>query len=90
MAEFGVSAPWQTFVQVRQRIYEAMMNDPELLLSQRGPQNIAYLQEVRHSSMQIGLASMSSCHQVQRILKMLGQPQAAPSCGCLCYYSPST
>ncbi len=34
------------------------MNDPELLLSQRYTQNIAYLQEVRHSSMHIGLANV--------------------------------
>ena len=34
-SELGVSASWQAFVQVRQRIYEAMLNNPELLLSQR-------------------------------------------------------
>jgi hypothetical protein len=77
MAEFGVSAPWQTLVQVRQRIYEAILNNPGLLLSQRYPQNIACLQEVRHSSRQIGLATMSYCHQVQRILKVLGLSNAS-------------
>lgn len=76
MAEFGVSTPWQTFVQVRQRIYEAMLDDPELLLSQRYPHNIAYLQEVRHSGVRIGLATMSYCHQVQRVLKTLGLSDA--------------
>ncbi len=76
MAEFHVNAPWQAFVQVRQSIYEAMLGDPELLLSQRYPHNIAYLQEVRHSGVRIGLATMSYCHQVQRILKVLGLSNA--------------
>jgi len=31
MAEFGVSVPWQAFVQVRLHIYEDMLADPELL-----------------------------------------------------------
>ena len=76
MAEFGVSAPWQVFVQVRQRIYAAMLDDPALLLSQRYLHNIAYLQEVRHSGVRIGLATMSYHHQVQRVLKVLGLSSA--------------
>lgn len=76
MPEFGVSAPWQAFVQVRQRIYEAMLNDPELLRSQRYPHNIAYLQEVRRSGVRIGLATMSYCDQVQHVLKALGLSNA--------------
>ena len=48
MAEFDVDTPWQAYVQVRKGIYQAMLNDPQLLLSQRYPHNIDYLQEVRH------------------------------------------
>lgn len=76
MPEFGVSTPWQTFVQVRQRVYEAMLDDPELLRSQRYPHNIAYLQEVRRSGVRIALATMSYCDQVQRVLKALGLSNA--------------
>ena len=61
---------------VRQRLCEAMLHDPELLLSQRYPHNVSYLQEVRHSSVQIGLATMSCCHYLQRILKVLGLSNA--------------
>jgi hypothetical protein len=61
---------------VRQRLYEAMLHDPELLLSQRYPYNVPSLQEVRPSSVQIGLATMSSCLQVPRILKVLGLSNA--------------
>ncbi len=69
--EFGVNTPWQAFIQVRQRLYEAMLDNPELLLSQRYPHNIAYLQKVRHSGVRIGLATMSYCDQAQRVLKVL-------------------
>src|SRR5712692_9301173 len=41
MAEFGVSAPWQAYVEVRQRIYDAMLENPELLRKQQYPHNIA-------------------------------------------------
>lgn len=76
MPEFGVNTPWQAFVQVRQRIYDAMLDDPELLLSQRYPHNIAYLQEVRHSGVRVALATMSYCDQAQRVLKVLGLSHA--------------
>ena len=76
MSEFGVSTPWQAFVQVRQRIYEAMLDDPELLLSQRYPHNIAFLQKVRQSGVRTGLATMSYSDQVQRVLKALGLSNA--------------
>ncbi len=74
--EFGVSTPWQAFVQVRRRIYEAMLDDPELLLSQRYLHNIAYLQEARNSAVRIGLATMSYRDQVQRVLRVLGLSNA--------------
>lgn len=76
MSEFGVSTPWQAFVQVRQRIYEPMLDDPELLLRQRYAYNIAYLQEVRPSGVRIGLATMFHSDQAQRMLKVLGSSKA--------------
>ena len=45
MDEFGVSAPWQAFVQVRLHIYEAMLADPEVLRSNQWPHNVALLNE---------------------------------------------
>ncbi|MGI9060052.1 MAG: HAD family hydrolase [Ktedonobacteraceae bacterium] len=47
-----------------------------MLLSQRYPHNIAYLQKVRHSGVRIGLATMSYCDQAQRVLKVLGLSNA--------------
>ena len=72
MAEFGVSAPWQAYVQVRQPIYEAMLKDPELLRKQQWPHNIALLHEFRRLGYPIALATMSYREQVQRVLGVLG------------------
>jgi beta-phosphoglucomutase len=71
MAEFGVSEPWQAYVRVRQRIYDAMLDDPELLRQQQWPHNIALLHEVRRLGYPIALATMSYRQQVLRVLEVL-------------------
>jgi HAD superfamily hydrolase (TIGR01549 family) len=76
MPEFGVSVPWQAFVQVRLRIYEAMLADPEVLRGNQWPHNVALLQEARRTNCQVGLATMSSCQQTQRVLAILGLADA--------------
>ncbi len=49
MAEFGVSSSWQAFVQVRLRIYEDMLADPDVLRNSQWPHNMALLQEARRT-----------------------------------------
>lgn len=71
MAEFGVSAPWQAFVQVRLGHYEAMLANPEVIRSNQWPHNVALLEEARRTQCKVGLATMSYCPQVQRVLKIL-------------------
>lgn len=76
MAEFGVSSPWQAYVQVRQRLYEAMLADPAMLRRQQYPHNIALLHESRQQGCLVALASMSYCQQVRRVLEVLGLTDA--------------
>ncbi|MFB0537289.1 MAG: HAD family hydrolase [Anaerolineae bacterium] len=76
MDEFGVSAPWQAFVQVRLHIYEAMLTDPEVLRSNQWPHNVALLDETRRSGCKTALATMSRCTQARRILEVLGLTEA--------------
>ncbi len=76
MAEFGVSSPWQAYVQVRQRLYEAMLADPTMLRKQQYPHNIALLHESRQQGCLVALASMSYCQQVRRVLEVLGLTDA--------------
>ena len=71
MDEFGVSTPWQAFVQVRLRHYQAIMADPLVLLDNRWPHNLALLEEALRTHCKVGLATMSYCKQVQRVLDVL-------------------
>lgn len=71
MNEIGVDTPWQAFVQVRLRYYEELLADPNVLRNNQWPHNMALLQEARNANCQIGLATMSHCAQVQRVLKIL-------------------
>jgi len=71
MAEFGVSAPWQADLQIRLRIYEEMLSDPEVLRSNQWSYNVALLHEARQSGCITALATMSRCDQTRRVLKIL-------------------
>jgi beta-phosphoglucomutase len=72
MVEFDVTEPWRAYVRIRQRIYEAMLKDPELIRKQQWPHNIALLHEVQHRGYPVALATMSHREQVERILELLG------------------
>jgi beta-phosphoglucomutase len=71
MAEFGVSAPWQAFVQVRLRFYEEMLADPEVLRANQWRHNVALLNEARRTGCKTALATMSRCEQARRVLEVL-------------------
>jgi beta-phosphoglucomutase len=71
MAEFGVSTPWQAFVQVRLRFYDQMLADPEMLRDSQWLHNVGLLREARQSGCLTALATMSRCKQAQRVLDIL-------------------
>lgn len=71
MAEFGVGTPWQAFVQVRMRYYDAMLADPQVLRDSQWPHNVALLQTARQMGCKVGLATMSRCQQARRVLDIL-------------------
>lgn len=71
MAEFGVTRPWQAFVQVRLKYYEDMLSDPQLLRQHQWGHNRALLEEAQRIKCLVGLATMSRCYQVQHVLKIL-------------------
>ena len=76
MAEFGVNTPWQAYVRVRLRIYEALLSDRELILAHRYPHNIALLHHLRGAGYRTGLATMSHTEQARRVLSILGLTDA--------------
>ena len=71
MFEFGVSRPWQAFVQVRLLFYQQMLADPDVLRNNQWPHNMALLHEARRAGCKTGLATMSHCDQAQSVLGVL-------------------
>ncbi|HLL40655.1 MAG TPA: HAD family phosphatase, partial [Rubrobacteraceae bacterium] len=69
---FGVDTPWQAYVQMRLRIYETLLADPNLVLAHRYPHNIALLCEVRREGYPTALATQSHREQARRVLDILG------------------
>jgi HAD superfamily hydrolase (TIGR01509 family) len=72
MAEFGVFTPWQAFTQIRLQYYEQMLIDPHVIVDNVWPHNMELLAEARRSGCKVGLATMSYCPQVNRIIDALG------------------
>ena len=71
MSEFGVDTPWQAFVQIRLRYYEELLADPDMLKNNQWPHNVELLHSARRNGCKTGLATMSYCAQVQRVLAIL-------------------
>jgi HAD superfamily hydrolase (TIGR01509 family) len=71
MAEFGVDTPWQAFIQVRMRFYDAMLVDPEMLRNNQLPHNVALLHQARRMGCKTALATMSGCKETRRVLDVL-------------------
>jgi beta-phosphoglucomutase-like phosphatase (HAD superfamily) len=76
MAAFGVKTPWQAYVRVRLQIYDSLLSDRELILSQRYPHNIALLHELRGAGYPTGLSTMSHTEETRLILSILGLTDA--------------
>lgn len=71
MAEFGVETPWQALVQIRLRYYEDLLADPDILRDNQWLHNVELLHTARRNGCKTGLATMSYCAQVQRVLAIL-------------------
>lgn len=67
-----VEEPWEAYVRLRLRVYEELLEDPELLLDQRYPDNIDLLHGLRREGYSVCLATMSHRYQVERVLDVLG------------------
>jgi len=76
MAAFGLAAPWQAYVQVRLAIYRQMLANPQVIRDNQWPHNMALLNQARQANCKVGLATMSYCPQVQRVLEILELTQA--------------
>jgi HAD superfamily hydrolase (TIGR01509 family) len=71
MSEYGVDTPWQAYIQARLGHYEQMLSDPEVILTNQWPHNMAVLEMARANQCSTGLATMSRCMQATRVLEIL-------------------
>jgi HAD superfamily hydrolase (TIGR01509 family) len=69
--EFEVDTPWQAYVQIRLRIYEMLLADPDVVLAHSYPHNIALLCDVRREGYLTALATQSHRKQARRVLGIL-------------------
>ncbi len=76
MDEFGVETPWQAYVRIRLRHYDDMLADPDVIRASQWPHNMALLETARQTGCRLGLATMSYCKQVRRVLSILGLAEA--------------
>jgi len=72
MDEFGVEKPWQAYVRIRLRIYEALLSDPDRVRAVRYPHNLALLADVRRQGYLTALATQSHREEALRVLEILG------------------
>jgi HAD superfamily hydrolase (TIGR01509 family) len=72
MSDFGVDTPWEAFVQIRLRYYEELLANPRTLQDNQWPHNVELLHTAHRNGCKTGLATMSYCAQVQRVLDILG------------------
>lgn len=71
MSEFDVHQPWQALARIRLRIYDEMLQDPNVIRKNQWPHNVELLKRVRQNHCTAALATMSYCKQVMRILTIL-------------------
>lgn len=71
MERFSVEAPWEAYVRIRLDIYERMLSDDRVIRENVWPHNMALLARARGPDRKIGLATMSYCSQVERVLGIL-------------------
>ena len=71
MAAYAVETSWQAYIQIRLGIYEGLLAHPEVLVENQWPHAVDLLKQAADSCPKVGLATMSYCVQVQRVLKIL-------------------
>lgn len=76
MDRFGVTEPWQAYVQIRLEHYEEILDDPDILRENQWPHNMALLRRSREANCRVALATSSNCEQAQHVLQALALEDA--------------
>jgi HAD superfamily hydrolase (TIGR01509 family) len=71
MDDYGVSSAWQAFIQVRLKLYDDMLVDPNVIRNNQWPQNVELLKEARRQNCKTALVTMSRYQQAMSVLKII-------------------
>jgi HAD superfamily hydrolase (TIGR01509 family) len=71
-SELGAATPWEAYLVLRIRVYEAMLDDPALLRAHEHAHATALLRRLRSDGVPTALATMSFMTQVERVLGAIG------------------
>jgi len=71
MGELGASSPFDAYMTLRLRIYEAMIADEQLIRAQEYPWSTSLLREVRREGYPVGVATMSHRKHAVLVLERL-------------------
>lgn len=71
MDAYSVETPWQAYIQMRLKIYNDLLANPEVIVRNQWPHNVELLKRAAETCAKVGLATMSFCSQVQRVLSIL-------------------
>lgn len=72
LAEFGVSSPWEVYEQIRLRIYQQILSDPQVIKDSIWPETVDLLHDVHRKGYKTGLATVSHTTEACKILNILG------------------
>ena len=71
MDAYSLETPWHAYIQIRLKVYNDLLADPEVIVCNQWPHNVELLKRAAKSCTKVGLATMSVCTQVQRVLSIL-------------------
>ena len=66
-----VETPWQAYSQIQLKIYNDLLANPEVIGRNQWPHHVELRKCAAETCAKVGLATMSFCFQMQRVLKIL-------------------
>ena len=72
MADYGASEPVAVLTALRLQIYDTLVSDPQVLLENQWPHNVALLRTLRREGLATAVATMSTRKEARYVLETLG------------------
>ena len=76
MAEYGASETWEVLGNMRRRIYDEMVADPQVVRDNQWPQTIRLLRLAKQNNCKTGLATLSARKEALHFVRALDLEQA--------------